>query len=377
MRICVVGWYGTETLGDRSILLGIACIFSQFAKTENNTLQIASLYPFLTRRTLFEDKEFLQELTSNINIDCFDVKDNKLLKKEILNADCIIMGGGPLMDLDELKYIERIFKFASKKNKLTILFGCGVGSLTRPEFKKCVYKIIKDSSLCIFRDVFSKEKAEEVCSLYGYLDRNKLYVLHDPAFIPPLIYKEKYCNNLKKTNEIVINLRDYPYEMTLEQRRELLKKLDCLFNNLLLQCPKIQLLSNHNFYVGGDDRKYFSDYLINYPHNDIYIEFKPLSLKETFGQISNKKYCIAMRYHAILFQTVLNGNNYILDYTEPKIGKTSGFLNTINGLTFYKNRYFNILTCPERIQLEEQSYKINIDYNDIVNNYISLLKKYS
>ena len=39
---------------------------------------------------------------------------------------------------------------------------------------------------------------------------------------------------------------------------------------------------------------------------------------------------------------MLKGNNYILDYTEPDIGKISGFLSVVDHESFYNDRYVNL-----------------------------------
>ena len=45
-----------------------------------------------------------------------------------------------------------------------------------------------------------------------------------------------------------------------------------------------------------------------------------------------------MRYHSVFMQTILNGNNFILDYTDTKSGKISGFIKFIKAESFYSNR---------------------------------------
>lgn len=373
MKVCVVGWYGTETLGDRSILLGIASVFDTMSKGDKCDISVASLYPFLTKRSLFEDNEFIKELAPNTDVSYFDVKDDDAFRKEILSSDYVVMGGGPLMDLDQLIFIEDAFRFAQSRNIPTILFGCGVGPLKEPHFIKCVSRILKYSSLCIFRDEVSKEQAIEICKSYGNSYDGKMHVCYDPAFIPPLFYKEHYCQNIEQTNETVVNLRKYPFAIDENGLNQIMDNTHKLFENILTQCDKIQLLPNHSFYVGGDDRSYYADYWINHPDDRIEVAYKPLSLMETFEQIATKKYCIGMRYHAILFHTVLNGNNYLLDYTEPKVGKISEFLRMINGNDFYDDRHYNILDCPKSIPMNEDKFVFPFDSATVIREYIRLL----
>ena len=51
-------------------------------------------------------------------------------------------------------------------------------------------------------------------------------------------------------------------------------------------------------------------------------------------------------------QTILNGNNYIIDYTEPNKGKIYGFIKDVDTEMFYKNRYINIQKKEHSIDFE-------------------------
>ena len=56
VKITIIGWYGTETIGDRAILSGIFTFFKKaFGEFE---VKLGSLYPFFTQRTLNEDHNF-------------------------------------------------------------------------------------------------------------------------------------------------------------------------------------------------------------------------------------------------------------------------------------------------------------------------------
>ena len=98
MNICVIGWYGSETLGDRAILDGIIYVFSGISRILN--ISIGALYPVLTERTLYEDGDFYARHCDELNMHCFNVKEPSELQDHICQADIVIMGGGPLMDLD-------------------------------------------------------------------------------------------------------------------------------------------------------------------------------------------------------------------------------------------------------------------------------------
>ena len=114
MKLCVLGWYGSETLGDRAILDGIIYIYSQLF--DSLEVDIGSLFPVLTERTIFEDEPFMSRHT-NLKVGLFDSRDKKKLKCFIEKSDMVIMGGGPLMDLELIYIIKDAFVYAKKKRK--------------------------------------------------------------------------------------------------------------------------------------------------------------------------------------------------------------------------------------------------------------------
>lgn len=349
MKLCIIGWYGTETLGDRAILGGILRIFSSI--NANTTFSIGSLYPFFTHRTLFEENEYFEKLSGGSDIYCFDVKNKEQFRLEIQKCDMLIMGGGPLMDLYEMEMIYAGFRYAKKKGKRTALFGCGVGPLYNNTYKKILAKISNNSDLIILRDNYSKELLAKILKQYSHQD-NKIFVLGDPAFLAVDISKR----SSSKDDFSVVNLRDYTYAFSTEKNQMIGDKIKNKLVELAEISNKVFLIPNHTFTLGGDDREFFARITNNMQNEKISIINKPLNLQETFDYVSKAKICMGMRYHAVLFQTILNGNNYILDYTDKGVGKISGFLNTIPQAQFYDNRYLNISDEKSNFDFNSNTY---------------------
>ena len=155
MIFTIVGWYGTETIGDRAILSGIIDILKDFDK--HIDIKIGSLYPFYTERALLEDKAFNKVIANNVKISCFDIRDKKISKSIIKESKLVIMGGGPLTNILELDYIESSFRYAKKNQIPTGLVGIGIGPIGGRCFRKRIASIIKYSDFIITRDLISKE----------------------------------------------------------------------------------------------------------------------------------------------------------------------------------------------------------------------------
>ena len=371
MKITIIGWYGTETIGDRAILSGIIAVLSHTWK--HIEINLGSIFPFFSERTVNEDAEFWKKITGKkIEMQIFDSKKSKELCKAIKNSDILIMGGGPLMHINELYMVDYAFKKAKKLNKKTIIFGCGIGPINRIKFQKVLISILKNSDITYLRDNKSLDTLRKIKKGANLIEKKQIIVSHDPAVIPCYYYKQN--NKTEQKDYIAINLRRFPdaYSKTLINVDEnIINFLNRISKNNTTQ--KIKLVPMHFFSAGNDDREYLY-YLRNkvIDKSNIEIQNVPLNLEQTLKIFANAKINVGMRYHSVIFQTITNGNNYILDYTEPKIGKISGFIKDIDKNSFYENRYCNIQELkPIDFEFSEEKFNINLDYNDIITNGFS------
>jgi polysaccharide pyruvyl transferase WcaK-like protein len=343
MKITVIGWYGTETIGDRAILAGL---FSFFNKTfQDFEIYLGSLYPFFSARTFDEDHTFWTEITGkDIRIKIFDSKNKQDLDHHIAMSDLICMGGGPLMDLNELFMVVYAFKKARKLGKKTALLGCGVGPLFQATYKKTVVEIVKNSDIVILRDVTSKDNLFEVARELNrnMKDRNISSSL-DPAVECVTQYR---CSNKKVKNDyIAVNLREFPGEY---RNSSTYKDINDALKNLVSDLAdtyrdrSIKLVPMHYFHVGNDDRVFLNRIGSELNKKNIEVQNSHLSLKKTIAVFQNAYFNVGMRFHSVLIQTIISGNNFILDYTEPKKGKISGFLKDVDQNNFYKSRYISL-----------------------------------
>ena len=344
MKLCVLGWYGSETLGDRAILDGIIHIYSQLF--DSLEVDIGSLFPVLTERTIFEDEPFMSR-HANLKVGLFDSRDKKTLKCFIEKSDMVIMGGGPLMDLELIYIIRDAFGYAKKKGKITGIIGCGYGPLANPDYTKCVADIISHSDVTIMRSLKCEERAKKLCNHCKY----KIFTGMDPAELSAIEYSR---NNgaVEKDNQWIVNIRDLKYVYPNVFFDD--AKLEECIRYLSERVENILLLPNHYFSIGGDDRYVMNKMSFVIDSQNIKVQQIPLNLKATYDVIARAKGCIGMRYHSIVFQTYLNGNNYIIDYTNPEKGKIPAFLDRIDKNGFYTDRYINVFK-PEAINFDLQN----------------------
>lgn len=337
ITVCIVGWYGTETLGDRAILYGIVRMLQ---KKENRILlKLGSLYPFYTERSIFEDRLLICSDERRVEINVFDLLDNDAMKKAIQTSDYVLMGGGPLLDTVYLKVIKRAFRFARREKRRTVLFGIGIGPLDNEYYKRIVRDILELTDVAIFRDNSSLLMARDIFSRGDYI------LGADPAIYAVMTIK-KECDiqdteqQIPKGRYACINLRDHPSEyymgrgLRLEEIVSVIKLIYDVYGRVIL-------FPMHTFFIGGDDRSFLQMIEHNVNIKDVDVMLQPMSLLDLLVLITNAEGCVGMRYHSVVLETLLNGNNLIIDYTKPRIGKIGSFIDGIEGWSFYKNRYYN------------------------------------
>lgn len=337
MKVLIIGWYGTETIGDRAILATLIMHFTQIVPCE---FSIASIYPFYSKRTIKEDAGFISEISgmakSKIeNMNIIDARNPHQFKHAIMNVDCVVMGGGPLDEMMALYMVQFGILYAREKKKKIILYGIGLNALKKGSYITATKKIIEGADCVILRDT----KSLSICQKIGVKEIETINVSIDPAVFSAMQYKKKYDQN--KGNYIAINLREFP-EIYAESETVQGVDIDAaarrIVNRLIEPNDTITLIPMNYFDPGLDDRVILHKLMKNCPCKNVKVADRPYNLQETFASYQNARYCIGMRFHAVVFQTILNGDNYILDYTHPKIGKIGAFIQEINGNSFYDNR---------------------------------------
>jgi len=347
MRVTVIGWYGTETIGDRAILLGIASILGKAA--EKVHFNIGSLFPFYTEKTIREDASFFElvgEKANQFSFSVFNSKHQNALTTSIDESQLVIVGGGPLMHINPMYILSFGFKYAQKKGIKTMVFGCGVGPLHKPKHIKATENLLAHSDFTLFRD----EKAEEYLAKIG-IARKGDFIGVDPAVLSTLAFKDRYGTKQKVENSYgVICLRAFPSEYSTASISEKVNAfLEEKVAELLTQTEMdLLLLPMHYFHVGGDDRIFLSELKRKLNNPRVRVQEKPLSTMETMECMRDAEFCVGMRFHSVVLETILNPDVHVLDYTEPGIGKISGFMELVGLPTVDNRRYINLQTAEDQ-----------------------------
>lgn len=321
--IFIVGWYGTETVGDKAILGGILEYYKNKYKEENVEFIIGSLYPFITERTCSELK---------INAKVVSTKTLDLLRYA-KSVNEVVMGGGPLMDLNELYVPYLGFKVAKLYGNKTTVFGCGIGPLKYDKFSKTVKKIFELTDEVKLRD----RKSISIYNSYQF--KNEAQLFGDPA-----IGYIQNCNkdiNVEKEKILSCYLREWTFEYFIGDQ-EAFEREKVKFENGIaslikeqadkLNVEKIEFHHMHNFVIGNDDRDFSRYFAQKYFYNDkrVYINKKLSTVDSIISSMKKSELNICMRFHSVVFAHTLNVDFIAIDYTMG--GKIHSFLKDNNVL---------------------------------------------
>lgn len=374
MNITIIGWYGTETIGDRAILAGLFNLFTEsYGKI---SVKLGCLNTLLTDRTIDEDYDFFIRCANNelLSLKLFDSRRKTELDQSLKWADVVAIGGGPLMEIEEMYMVHYAFKKAKKYGKKTIIAGCGMGPFKTNLYLKLGVEIVEYSDLTIFRDSKSLEVFRGNSNL-----KNNCYASIDPAVFAAYLYKEEKKEKGSRGDYISVNFREPP----VIDYKGLESLTDDYFVNIIRTISEsnnaeIRLVPMHTYWIGDDDRCFLNRICRKAGLSNVSVVNKPMSLEETMNTFLNSISCYGMRFHAILLQTILNGKNVILDYTNPHNGKIINLLNQLGIKSLYINQYVSLVNNAEIPPRIRELSKINIDNSSLLSFkkiYIDNLRK--
>lgn len=348
VRLAILGWYGTETLGDRAILAGLLSLLADLG--EEVEIDLGSIHPFLTERTLLEDEAFLRSCLRRdpLPLRLFNSRNRRELDAVLRRCDAVAVGGGPLMDVYEMFMVEYAFAKAKTLRKRTLLLGCGVGPL---HFRSCAHSlahIATRSDLSIFRDVASLD----LCARLAGRAIGKALV--DPAAFAAEHFLQTAPPPPPATSTVAC-LRAFPWKHVGDAPAIHRRLSDFLLAHLRLSDRPLLLLPMHYFDVGNDDRDFLNPLAFAWRDPRVTVQNNPLTLEETLRTFRAAPECVGMRFHSVLLQTLLNGRNIVLDYSEPQVGKTEGFLRQIGATEYFAGAYANLCRSDDLSRLRPPS----------------------
>lgn len=356
VKITIIGWYGTETIGDRAILAGLFRLF--FREYGDYEVRLGAIYPFYTEKTLLEDEDFLRTCNGErpLRVSVFDSRSPKALRGAIHTSDVVAIGGGPLYDSPAMFMLEYALKYARHKRKQTMILGCGIGPLYRKVYRNTLLRILRNTDIAIFRDQVSKQEADRLCG-----SSENFFAAIDPAVIALSVFDRKNPKETDDDEYIAVAIRAFPGGFKLAPGltdKEVDKEVAGYLEQMQEATGKeIRMIPMNYCDSGGDDRKIMNAFRFQSSNIHFQVQNEPLNTFQTMQVFRNAWGCAGMRFHSVVFQTILNGNNLILDYTDAGTGKIGNFLQQIQATEHYRDSYVNLLEgCKKEIGFNLERY---------------------
>ena len=336
----VVGWYGTETLGDIAILAGICELLRErFSKIYVVSFDMTvSNYTQANNLQLLSDVEFITF---------------KKASKKINKDSRVFFGGGPLMTIYSLLTIYPLWIVSYLRSGSNVILGCGVGPINDSFILLFLRKFLNSAHRVILRDHKSKELFKNICG-----KNQKVNVITCPS---TLYLQKKTAHNYTSPNIINICMRQYPwtqYNHKIDEKEsakimqktesEILKFIEkIVFNSKKFILRPIPMCTNEH---GGNDMVYMRNLFYNVPEGLVDWSFcnYEKSLDEYITAFQNCSFTIGMRYHSIVFAHEIGGPVLAIDYTEGN-GKITAYCkeNNLKSIAYSKllssnfESYFN------------------------------------
>jgi polysaccharide pyruvyl transferase WcaK-like protein len=307
----IVGWYGTETAGDKLILAGI--IEHALSINPDMRFSLSSITPFFTQHTL-------RELGYEDIVSVYPFSMDGFCEAAV-EADVAAIGGGPLMELAEVADLLR-FQFVMRTlGKPYVVMGCGIGPLYSDIITGFVGEIVTNASAVLLRDRKSVDWVREKgldAEPVEWLDPSMRYIVPRAASFrtaPP----RREGDPLQVTVCFRMLTSEYSGDLSREDHLALRGSMRAeharFINALTGRGVVVHLVPMHTFFIGMDDRQYYASIMpdLDHPenvrfHNRIYAPQDVLRI------MKNSDVVVGMRFHSVVFATSLGVPTLACDY---------------------------------------------------------------
>jgi polysaccharide pyruvyl transferase WcaK-like protein/sulfatase maturation enzyme AslB (radical SAM superfamily) len=318
-RILIVGWYGTETLGDKAILYSVIQELKKVGICPSR-IYVASIEPYVTQYSLSE-----YEPVSDCSV--VSLSDAERMAKAGQFGQ-VIFGGGPIMSsIGYLIPIASIFRAVKRVGGQAVVWGCGLGPIrqTKKDFvnKIAIRQILRASDHCVFRDLKSLETAK---TFVGAGFGEHWAAALDPAFhwvksVSPS-NSQPHSVDGKATGKVGFAIRDLPVAEYFSDFdgdvQELKQEFDSAMASLMdrhSSVSSVYLQCMHRLPCGGDDRLFYYD-LLGAKAGEYGLTFEHKNPIQDVSDLSGLDRLYAMRFHSVVFGLALGIPVVPIDYTN-------------------------------------------------------------
>ena len=329
----IYGWYGTETLGDKLILMGLLRGCYQACSSTPVVIYTTDL-PY-SESTLNEilrlsrmDAEYSKFLSSKVSVST--QKGLLSLRK----GDQIVLGGGPIMDDPELMKWAFLHLYLGFKGVTRSIVGCGLGPLRMKSSFFWVKCLMATADRILLRP---SQKA------YHSLAKNAYFALC-PSFAS---FRElsSVSSALSEKGSLAFNIRELPSNYLKRDDGDVAtfnSRFQASYMTLLVRLiaekkiSKLMGFSTHERDLTGDSIlcDAITDDLCN--KHGLTGKMCTIEIEEVINCILKSECVISTRYHGVILSFILNREVLGVDYTSGG-GKLGALYESIFGDCFPVN----------------------------------------
>jgi polysaccharide pyruvyl transferase WcaK-like protein len=297
--VLVLGWYGTETIGDLAILSGIVCDYRRFQP--GSVFVVPSHNPAYTRHNL-----------ARVGLDLVVTSyGDPALLGDLWGCDTVIVGGGPLMDVPQILMLAAVFERAAALGRRTVVEGCGIGPVNQAVTRRAIARIMASADAVRLRDAGSARLLEQI----GI--RRDVEVVDDPG--RRWVTSTGVRHHTSGHGPICVFARELTWEYPQDTSPEVATRhLATFIQNLCDWFPgrSIRLHAMHHFPVGGDDRRYARRLMTLIERSSCSMDPVPRTPLETVNLIAAAAFVVCMRFHSVVFADAIGAPFMAIDYTD-------------------------------------------------------------
>lgn len=305
--VLVLGWYGTETIGDMAIL---SAVVDEYRRNDaRTTFIVPSQFPDYTRHNLFR-----------LGLDCrVESYGDPELVGQLWGAGTVVIGGGPLMDVPQLAWIATIIERARALGRRTVIEGCGIGPVHLASTAGQIRRIAAAADDVRLRDHASARALEAL----GIV--RPVTVVEDPAarWVRSTGVRHSGAGDGPVSIFARALTHEYPQHTSPEDAT---LAVAGFVRRLCDGYPDraVRLHAMHYFPVGGDDRVYARRLAALVDRAACTVDQVPRTPLEALQIMACSSLVVCMRFHSLVFAHGIGAPLLAIDYTDG--GKVAGYV---------------------------------------------------
>lgn len=306
-HVTIVGWWGSETVGDVAILGQLLTELREIAPA--TPVRIISFDASVTRASLKELER------SDVSLYALGAGSAWAL----ISSRCVVVGGGPLMESPSMAPWSWRHSVARSAGANVLLYANGIGPVRTPSGERAIANIVRRASHVVVRDQASVAWSAQ------HAPRTSVTLSFDPAFD----FVRAHCAiGALRRNQLALALRTPPatYLDATDTGGATEKFLDTLATSLnaLAQTSDIQFagIVMHEGGADSDDAALYERLRTKLAQPDRLKVAKAQRVSDVIRTLQESRGALTVRFHAMIFALATDTPFIAVDYARPD-GKVS------------------------------------------------------